>query len=106
MVQWYHTESSVQAEFLKLWKNSHTGLLFFPQPMFSVLIDLRSNMFRNFAEEYASDTVPIDINYDVSIHEGDSGNNRLQVEIFNCILPKNCPSVFFLFLPGRELAIV
>ena len=40
-------------------------------------------MFRDFAEEDASYTVLIDINSDVSIHEGDYSNKSIEDDSFN-----------------------
>ena len=65
--------------------------------MFSVFIDLRRNMFRDCVEVDVSDTVLIDINYDVSMHECNYGNKRLEVDILNCLLPNNGPYALFLF---------
>ena len=49
--------------------------------MFSDLIYLKKNMFRYCIEEDASETVLIDINYDVYMCGGYSGNNRLEDDI-------------------------
>ena len=51
--------------------------------MFSAFIDLKRNMFRDCAEEDASDTVLIDVNYDVSMGEGDFFNKRIEDDICN-----------------------
>ena len=59
------------------------------------------NMFRDCVEEDVPDTVLIDINYDVSMREGGSGNKRLEDDSCNCLLPKNCPPVLFFFFFGR-----
>ena len=58
-------------------------------------------MFRDFAKEDASDTVIIDINSDVSMREGGSDNKRLEDDIYNFLLTKNFPSIFF--FPPRKI---
>ena len=68
--------------------------------MFSLFIDLKRNMFRYCAGENPLDTVLVGIDYDVSMHKGDSSNKRLEDYRFNCLLPKKCPSIFFFFF-GR-----
>ena len=88
--------------FLTPLKNAQAGTFFCPPPVFSVFIDLRRNIFRDCVEEDASDAVIIDINLDVSWHEGDSGKKRLKYDNFNCLLPKNCLYVFFFFWGGKR----
>ena len=64
-------------------ENAQTGILFSPPPMSSFFIELIRNMFRDCSEEDASGTVLIDINPGVSMHEGNYGNDRLEVDRFN-----------------------
>ena len=56
-------------------------MFFFPPQIFCAFIDRKRNMFRDRAQEDASDIVLIDINSDVFMGEGNFRKNRLEDEI-------------------------